>query len=71
MNDSSTVILLKSVTEANKAKKQLSNYRIKCAVEKIHEKQGGCCYGIRVYENPEKVCRLLSIIDVECGEVVQ
>ena len=73
----SAVILLKSITEANKAKKQLSNYRIKCSIEKVHARRGGCCYGIRVYSNSNygvdtnKICRLLSIVNIYCDDVVE
>ncbi|MCL1903885.1 MAG: hypothetical protein FWF94_05670 [Oscillospiraceae bacterium] len=67
----SSLILLKSITEANKARKQLSSYRIKSVIEKISvRKWGGCCYGIRVYSDPEKICRLLSIVNIKCGEIV-
>jgi len=66
----SWVIMLKSVTEANKAKRQLNNYRIRCAVEKVSSRRSGCCYGIRVYADPNKVCRLLSIVGIECEEIL-
>jgi hypothetical protein len=64
------LIALKSITEANKAKRQLSNYRIKCAIEKISTRRGGCGYGIRVAEDYKRVCRLLSIVDIECGDLI-
>ena len=67
----SAVITLKSITEANKAKKQLSNYKIKCSVEKIHMERDGCGYGIRVHSDPGKVCRLLSTVNIECGETTR
>jgi hypothetical protein len=73
----SSVILLKSITEAHKAKRQLSNYRIKSSVEKIQRsepmrgRQGGCCYGIRIYSDPKKICRLLETVNVHCEEVIQ
>jgi hypothetical protein len=67
----SSVIILNSVTEANKAKRQLMNYRIKCAIEKVSQRRGGCCYGIRVYTDPDKICRLLSIVNVECKEILE
>ncbi|MCL1832709.1 MAG: hypothetical protein FWG45_07375 [Oscillospiraceae bacterium] len=66
MNSTSTVITLKSITEANKAKRQLSNYRIKSEVEKIHGTRNGCVYGIRVYDDPSKICRLLSTVNIHC-----
>jgi len=68
---SSSVILLKSNTEANKAKRQLSNYRIKSTIEKVHSRRGGCCYGLRVYDDTDRICRLLSIVDVYCDEVMR
>jgi hypothetical protein len=72
MNTSSSVIILKTITEANKAKRQLSNYRIRCAVEKIHARRTGCVYGIRVYDDPAKICRLLETVNIICeGESVQ
>ena len=67
----SSVIILKSITEANKAKRQLFNYRIKCSVEKVTARRSGCCYGIRVHDDPDKVCRLLSIVGVECEEITR
>jgi hypothetical protein len=66
----SSIIILKSITEANKAKQQLGNYRIKSTIEKVTVQRGGCGYGIRVYADPEKLCRLLSIVDIECGEII-
>lgn len=63
----SSLILLKSVTETHKAKKQLSDYKIKCTIEKVSDgHSGGCRYGIRVHEEPRKVCRLLSIAGIYC-----
>jgi hypothetical protein len=66
----SSVIILKSITEANKAKRQLLSYRIKCVVEKVHARQRGCVYGIRINDDPYKICRLLSVVNVHCGEIL-
>jgi len=68
VNGNSSVIILKSITEANKAKRQLSNYKIRANAEKIHINKSGCTYGIRVYEDVEKVCRLLATVNIICGD---
>ncbi|MCL2633689.1 MAG: hypothetical protein FWD34_04150 [Oscillospiraceae bacterium] len=70
-NGKSSIIILNSVTEANKARRELSNYKIKCSVEKVTVKRGGCGFGIRVTDDPDKICRYLELIDIECSEVIR
>ena len=71
--DTNAVILLKSLTEANKAKKQLTAYNIKSSVEKITAKRGGCSYGIKIHgsTDPEKVCRLLGTVNIKCLDIMR
>ncbi|MCL2754471.1 MAG: hypothetical protein FWD35_01985 [Oscillospiraceae bacterium] len=64
-----TLIILKSITEANKARQQLANYRIKSVVEKVQAQRSGCVYGIRVFGNTDKICRLLKTVNIDCMEV--
>ena len=63
------LILLKSQTEASKAKYFLDRLRINSVVEKTHERKGGCAYGIRISEDPESVCARLSEIKITCREI--
>ncbi len=65
----STLIMLNSYTEAVRASRYLSSIKIHADVEKSTSR-GGCAYGIRVYEQPEKVCRLLSAINIRCGRII-
>lgn len=65
----SAILMMSSVTEANKAKYHLEKLRIKSVVEKITSRRSGCGYGIRVYEEPEKICRLLSLSNIFCKEI--
>lgn len=65
----SALLILKSVTEANKARYHLERLKIKSVVEKITVKKGGCSYGIKVYDDPEKICRLLSVVNIYCQEI--
>ena len=71
MKSAPTLITLKSNTEANKAKQQLANYHIKSTVEKVTTARKGCCYAISVHGDPEKICRLLSLVDIECQEFAE
>ncbi len=64
------LIILESSTAANKAKSYLRSLQINAAVEKSSSKGGSCAYGIRTSEDPEKVCRLLSVINLKCREIV-
>lgn len=61
-------INLSSLTEANRAARYLTSIKINAEVEKTAS-GGGCGYGIRVYEKPERVCRLLSAINIRCGKI--
>lgn len=63
-------IILESSTAANKAKNYLRSLKINAAVEKSSGNGGSCAYGIRTGEDPENVCRLLSVINLKCLEIV-
>jgi len=63
-------ITLDSYTEARRAARYLSSIKIHADVEKSTSR-GGCYHGIRVYEKPERVCRLLSAINVRCGKIIE
>ena len=68
------LIILKSMTEAGKARYQLEKFRINAVVEKVTlnasgVSTGGCAYGVRVKEDPDKVCRLLGLVNIECVEI--
>lgn len=65
----SAIIVMKSMTEANKAKYYLEQLKIKCVIEKITAKRGGCGYGLRVYDDPEMICRQLSAANIVCVEI--
>ncbi len=65
----SSLIVLKSMTEANKARYVLEKLKINSIVEKITTFKGGCSYGIRVYDDPDKICRLLNMSNVNCLEI--
>ena len=68
----SSVIIMESVTEANKAKRQLLSHGFNVSVEKVSGRRGDCSYAIRVFgSEPNKICRLLSTINVRCGEIIQ
>lgn len=64
----SSMIMLNSHTDAMRAARYLSSIKIRADVEK-NTSRGGCVFGIRVYEKPEKVCRLLSAINIRCGKI--
>ncbi len=66
----STLIMLNSYTEAMRAARYLSSIKIHAVTEK-RTSRGGCSYGIRVTEPPEKVCRLLSAINIRCGQIIE
>lgn len=63
------LIILENLTQANKAKEQLTKMKISATVEKTTDKNGSCAYGIRVSENPERVCRLLSVVNIKCKAI--
>ncbi len=65
----STLILLNSYTEAVRASRYLKSIKIRADVEKSTSR-GGCVYGIRVSEPPDKVCRLLSAANIRCGRII-
>ncbi len=65
----SSLIMLNSYTDAMRASRYLSSIKIRADVEKSTS-GGSCAYGIRVYEQPEKVCRLLSAANVRCGRII-
>jgi hypothetical protein len=69
MNTNTSVIIMKSITEANKAKRQLSNYKINSSIEKV-QRRGGCRYGIRIRGDTGKICRLLSTVNIYCDEIM-
>lgn len=64
-----SLLILDSMTAAQRAVKYLSSLKINASVEKSTSK-GGCAYGIRVYQSPEKVCRLLSAAGIECRKII-
>lgn len=64
-----SLLMLDSYTVCRRAVKYLASFRIKATVEKSIQK-GGCAYGIRVWESPENVCRLLSGAGIECKRIV-
>lgn len=61
-----SVVILNSYTAAKKAARYLSSVKIPARVEKISGFKGGCAYGVRTAEEPEKVCRMLAVIGVSC-----
>ena len=61
-----SVVLLNSYTAAKKAARYLSSVKIPARVEKVSGLKGGCAYGVRTAEEPEKVCRMLAVIGVSC-----
>jgi len=65
----SALIILKSMTEAGKASHHLEKFKIEAAVEKIAINKDGCGYGIKIKEDPDKVCRLLGLVNIECVEI--
>lgn len=64
-----SLLMLDSYTVCRRAVRYLASLGIKATVEKSIQK-GGCAYGIRVWESPEKVCRLLSGAGIECKRIV-
>ena len=61
-----SVVILNSYTAAKKAARYLSSVKIPAKVEKVSGFRGGCAYGVRTAEEPEKVCRMLAVIGVSC-----
>ena len=49
-----SVVLLNSYTAAKKAARYLSSVKIPARVEKVSGLKGGCAYGVRTAEEPEK-----------------
>jgi len=64
------VIILKSETEAHRAKKFLMSRKIFCVVEKIASQRSVCGYGIRVYGDERRICRMLENAGIKCLDVV-
>ncbi|MCL2018473.1 MAG: hypothetical protein FWG70_01830 [Oscillospiraceae bacterium] len=64
-----TLIILKSMTEAGKARHHLEKFKTNAIVEKVTLKGGGCGYGVRVKEDAGKVCRQLGLVGIECIEI--
>lgn len=62
------LIILDSYTEAKRASRYLNSIKIRAQVEKSTI-GGSCAYGIRVTEAPERVCRLLSAVNIRCGKI--
>ncbi len=58
-----------SFTSAGRARRYLQSLKIKSRVEKISGRNG-CTFGIRVYEDAEKICRLLSNVNIACKKIV-
>ncbi len=67
---SSSLLILDSMTAAQKAVKYLSSLKINASLEKSTSK-GGCAFGVRVYGSPEQACRLLSAAGMECRRIVK
>lgn len=65
----SAFIVLESFTEANKAKNYLKGLKINCEVEKTTI-SGGCAYGIRVHDNPDRICRQLQMNGINCKKII-
>lgn len=64
-----STIILKSATHANKAKSYLAKVKIKAVVVKVPSKSG-CSFGIKVWDNPQKICRLLALENIECVKII-
>jgi len=67
----SALIVLKSMTEAAKARYHLEKFKIEAIVEKVSMAGGGCGYGIRIKDDPDKVCRMLGLISINGLEIRQ
>lgn len=66
------LIMMKNVTEAEKAKYVLNRAQVFSVVEKTSAKTaggGGCAFGIKVSANPDYVCHILSTNGIACGDV--
>jgi hypothetical protein len=59
------------MTEAGKARHHLGKFKIEAIIEKITLNAGGCGYGVRVREDPDKVCRLLGLANIDSIEIRQ
>jgi hypothetical protein len=57
------------MTEAGKARYHLEKFKINTVIEKVTMTAGGCGYGVRVKDDPDKVCRLLGLVHIECVEI--
>ena len=68
---SSAMLVVGSLTEANKGKSFLSGLNIKCRVEKLTSAQGGCAHGIRVYGDAEKASRLLGTVNIQVRKIIR
>jgi len=57
------------MTEAGKARHHLEKFKIEAIVEKVTLRTGGCGYGVRIKDDPDKVCRILGLVNIECVEI--
>lgn len=64
-----SIIILKSQTQAEKGRSYLSRMKIKCSITKITSKSG-CVHGLKIWDNPQKICRLLALQNLECIKIV-
>ncbi len=64
-----SLLILDSMTAAQRAVRYLSSLKINASIGKSTSK-GGCAFGVRVYDSPEKVCRLLSAAGIECRKII-
>lgn len=64
------IIVLTNMTQANKAQSYLNRMRIKNRIERIKLANRSCGYGLRVYENPQNICQMLSSININCIEIL-
>ncbi len=60
------IIVLSNMTQASKAQFYLNRMRIKNRIERIKSPNKSCGYGLRVYEDPYRICDILSDINIKC-----
>lgn len=67
----SVLLVLKSMTEAAKARHHLEKFKINAVVEKVSLSGGGCGYGVRTKDDPDadKICRILGLVNINCLEI--
>ena len=63
------IIILTNMTQANKAQFYLNRMRIKNRIERVKSAGKSCSFGLRVYDDPYRVCQVLSNINVKCMEI--